>query len=353
MSDYWNVLAFLPNLGLKATQAFRVGDIQICSGDSADLTKLISSPANETAAAMHKAFSTTFGRKYRPACLLFRGGYTPIAAPLRDFRNLVAVSSVAGGTASTLNGGQWLVVHSDHFLFGHHVPGKTGWIITLDGHVQGMNDEVAKFQGHSLASIDLPTHFGVIVDEVLYELLCWSWQQLHIKGKRRGRHRRVFRSLEVAFQAARYPSDGLTTPNDLGTRIGLWVSAFEILLNPKKSVDKVIVEQALEAAAWGDPKLRAKRYKVRQNKKDVRVSLPAKLYDQLYAARNTFTHGNSIVGRPLRWVRGKQRLSLINCAPCLFAAALRSTLKKIGAAIDDDDFWNGMDQIGSALLPKV
>jgi hypothetical protein len=41
----------------------------------------------------------------------------------------------------------------------------------------------------------------------------------------------VFRSLEVAFQANRFPSDGLSSINDIGTRIGLWVSAFEVLFH--------------------------------------------------------------------------------------------------------------------------
>jgi hypothetical protein len=97
----------------------------------------------------------------------------------------------------------------------------------------------------------------------------------------------------------------------------------------------------------------AKRDTVRQNKKSVRVSLPAKLYDRLYAARNTFMHGNSIVGRPLRWTRGKEHLPLISCAPCLFAATLRAALTGLGAVtVEDNEWWSGMHNIGCALLPK-
>jgi hypothetical protein len=354
MSAQWNLLAFLPNLYLKAPAAFSVGDVQICSGESSELSNLASSSANETALAMLGVFVTTFGTKYRPACLLFRKGPLPTAAALRDFRNLCAVAAVAGGTTSRLSGGQWNVVHSDHFLFGHHVPGSNGWITTLDGHVRGMNDEVDKFGGHSLASIDDPTSFGVLHDEPLYRMLCWAWQTLHQKGKAKRKLGRVFRSLEVAFQAARYPSDGLTTPNDVGTRIGLWVSAFEVLLNPKKSVDKVAIENALASCDWLEPKLQAKRYSVRQNKKVVRVSLPVKLYDRLYSARNTFMHGNSIVGRPLSWTRGTKRLPLISCAPCLFAATLRLPLVSFGAPFDEnDEWWSGLRQIGRALLAEA
>ena len=36
-------------------------------------------------------------------------------------------------------------------------------------------------------------------------------------------------SLEVAFHAALFPADGLASINDVGTRIALWVSAFEVL----------------------------------------------------------------------------------------------------------------------------
>jgi hypothetical protein len=44
----------------------------------------------------------------------------------------------------------------------------------------------------------------------------------------------MFRSLEIAFHALRFPTDALLSVYELGVRIVLWVSAFEVLLYPSQ-----------------------------------------------------------------------------------------------------------------------
>ena len=90
---------------------------------------------------------------------------------------------------------------------------------------------------------------------------------------------------------------------------------------------------------------------VTQHKRKRRVSLPVKLYDLLYTARNTFMHGNRIKGKPLLWERGDAPVRLDLIAPCLFGAALRAALRDIAPTPGPYDEMLGLDLIEKAFLP--
>ena len=151
-----------------------------------------------------------------------------------------------------------------------------------------------------------------------------------MQNRREWKTRVLFRSLEVACQAARVPAVGTRTPtiHDVGIGLALWVSAFEILSHPKEGdATRTTVLDLLETAAWKTSKLKARRFKIWGPKKTIRrISLVQKLYCELYRARNDFLHGNRVTASKLFPLNKSGGPTLLHCAPLIYRAALLETL---------------------------
>jgi len=166
----------------------------------------------------------------------------------------------------------------------------------------------------------------------------------------------LFRSLEVAFQASRFPSDGFSSINDVGTRIGLWVSAFEVLFHPGGgSVNKHLVQVAIARTRLKDPRLRRNLYRRTWGRppRTFSIPFPALVYDDLYRARNAFMHGNPVTALDLLFRRSGKYPPLIVLAPLLYSVALRTYLRSTLTVLDDewiDERWFGLGKIEEALL---
>jgi len=148
---------------------------------------------------------------------------------------------------------------------------------------------------------------------------------------------RLFRSLEIAFHASLYPADGLTSINDIGTRIALWVSAFEVLCHPGGGVNKRHVQMVLANTPFSEKGLSSTRFSVKHGGTKFRATLPEALYDDLYWARNQFLHGMPVRRAMLRYRQSKGYAELTDVAPVLFNAALVSQLNSLrvpGAPMD-------------------
>ncbi|PZR84632.1 MAG: hypothetical protein DLM68_12350, partial [Hyphomicrobiales bacterium] len=91
--------------------------------------------------------------------------------------------------------------------------------------------EVEQFHGQS--SPDLPVKELCEVDEPLFKALLSRWKRHYIGNRQRWQDRALFRSLNMAVQAAQLPAGIDTTIYDLGRMSALWVSAFEILAHPR------------------------------------------------------------------------------------------------------------------------
>ena len=182
--------------------------------------------------------------------------------------------------------GQWRPLYSDFFLFSSFVAAKNGWIQNLDGPVGGMDDDVEHFAGQCSSQIGLPDGFSLDVDPVLLKRLLRAWEENYLDQPAQQPWLRLFRSLEVGFQAGRFPSDGLSSINDIGTRIGLWVSACEVLLrSDTDNIDKWLVQQAIGAVELSNPRLTRKRFSIQHRGRSYKVALPARIYDDMYRAR--------------------------------------------------------------------
>jgi hypothetical protein len=354
----WHLFFILPNLCPKPPSAFATDFLAICSGKDPLLQLVANTAGDATSLAMLGKYRSWFGKPYVPGCVLVRSDAPDAvrqAETLRAFRNVCAAATITSCAARALTGGQWLPLYSDFFVFASHVADKSGWIQNMDGPVGGMNDDVENFVGQCGGQIDMPDAFSVGADPVLLKRLFAAWDLYCLKKQRRQELLPIFRSLEVAFHAARFPSDGLSSINDAGTRVGLWVSALEILAHPGAGgkADKEKVQTLLGQAKIHSKALKRRRYTVSHWKKTYTVALAGRIYDDLYAARNAFMHGNAVEGRDLQFRKSWKRPSLMRLAPLLYSLALRATLDRLmpkaPELIDVEDDFFGLGVIEKGL----
>ena len=342
MAEQWDLLFTLPNLSVPIPTPFAAGGYVVCSGDDPRLQNLTVNAGNATSQKLLDRFTTARGEAYRPACFLVRSNI-PIAQrnaeAIRAFRNVCSISTTTAAYAVGLDSphaAQWRTHWSDQFLFGYFVAGKSGWVQTLDGASKGADDKIPHQQ--PAAQFGKPANWSIIVDEPLLERLLGCWRRCYLQNRDRGKLLRLFRALEVAFHASLFPADGLTSINDIGTRLALWVSAFEVLCHPGGSVNKRHVQKTLSDAPYTLKEVKAKRYVVSFQGNKIRATLPEALYDDLYWARNQFLHGMPVHPVTLRYCQSKHYVALANVAPVLFNAALVSHLNRIGVAGEPMEF---------------
>jgi hypothetical protein len=76
----------------------------------------------------------------------------------------------------------------------------------------------------------------------MFEALFRRWKRHYLARGRLWSDRALFRSLNMAANAAQLPGGIDTTLYDLGRMTGLWVSAFEILAHPHTGTDPSYIE---------------------------------------------------------------------------------------------------------------
>jgi hypothetical protein len=363
----WNLYVILPSLGLTAKDnPFRTEFMQIVSGDDPALAKLSMNTGDETMTRLCERFASHYGDKYRPACLLIRADSPDVlrsGEAISTFRNACCVATVTFATHYAIKGESWRweQAHSDHFMFAPEIALKDGkGVFKVGAIVSGWTDEVDTFHGHPSHLIEKPTSFSLNADAVLLERLFRVWRSVHLGGVDTAATRRLFRAMEVAFHAARYPNVSLGTRiSDVGTRIGLWVSAFEILCrgDGEGRVKKLDVLEALARTEWAaDSPLRDKRFGVWMSRERgvEGATFVEKVYDEIYTARNAFMHGNPVTNESLKLKCVPGGGLLAAYAPVLFNIALRSFLAKDfpHEPSEDEEFadgWLYFDEIERTL----
>lgn len=138
--------------------------------------------------------------------------------------------------------------------------------------------------------------------------------------------RSLFRSLDVAFQAAAAPTRNGGSMHDYGVVIALWISAIEILVWPSKRRADQRATLAFLATydGWTSSRLR-RRSNVAVfggNKGKTRVRWIEWACNRLYDARNSFLHGDPVSRQLFSPVRSNRRTSLMEVAPLIYRTAL-------------------------------
>ncbi len=162
------------------------------------------------------------------------------------------------------------------------------------------------------------------IDGPLIRALISEWIQRFSEGNDEWHKRALFRSLNMANEAARMPAITSATFYEFGRSLAIWVSAFEILVHPGGTGEANIytVFDALNQVPWLSQSLATKTYPV--GKKGTPRNLACKVYEAIYGLRNDFMHGNEVGSEDL--VVGTDRRQLIDYAACLYRLLLSGKL---------------------------
>jgi hypothetical protein len=129
----------------------------------------------------------------------------------------------------------------------------------------------------------------------------------------------LFRSLNMANEAAKIPTSTAASFYDVGRSLSLWVSALEILAHPGgtgKSSPQLVLK-FFRSLKWVKPD--ATHATHRKLSKCANM-----LCDEVYSLRNAFLHGNQVSPRELLF-KDTER-PMIDYAACLYRLALTSFL---------------------------
>jgi hypothetical protein len=276
------------------------------------------------------------------------------ADALRAFRNICALVTTTHGWGAALDGVAIRpILWSDSFKFGFYSPGQKDGYVSLHGAIEGYESvaRMRKMRFHPDVPFDGLRNLKPQVDKQLLTRLLVAWRRFYLQRKQRNFYRSLFRSMDVAFHAGLFPSDGLTGMSDAGLRLALWVSAFEVLFHSggkKGWSDKLAVQTAMAAGPWDYAKVIRKRYKVTRPAR--KVSLVEKIYEELNNARNDFLHGNPVSALTLRFGRRGNRPSLVTLAPALYHGALLAFLHGKVPGGPDEELPEGTSSVEAAIL---
>jgi hypothetical protein len=339
ISDNWEFRFLLHNLELK--EAFDSEFMAIVPNNDARLSKIIADvPA---VASLIQNFTDQFGKQRYPCALLNRkdapGSIKSLDA-IVSFRNIFALSCLLYACPRTIKSRNvffplWL----DFFdFYPISLTRDPNFLHILSPAINGTN-QPQKFRAQVSPGLPDSAHLRFTPDDRILSPLLHVWTREFTKAKTSGRKTRVlFRSLEIAYQAAGVPTRNRSTIYDFGSHIGLWVSAFEVLVHPRKGDAGLrTVVALLRDFEWHSPRLRRRSFLIvkswkkrnpnRWKKAKMRVNLVQNLYGELYEARNDFLHGNAVTASRLFPFRNKRRPSLTQVAPLVYKVALSCFLK--------------------------
>ena len=290
-------------------------------------------------------FTDQFGKKRNPSVLIVRND-APAQVRTIDaavcFRNLVAISCVVQGRQESL--GQLNVrgtLYTDFFdFYPTTITADRTAVRTISPALDGW-DQPQEFHGMTSPGLPSTEWVGVEPEESLLRPLMEAWNNFYTGPKLyECEATGLFRSLQVAYHAAAMPASNQQSIYDFGVRVGLWVSAFEILAHPRLSGGKgnanfKTVKELLEKQTWSNAELRDCKHDVHYDNECHKANLVVKLYRDLYKARNCFLHGNAVLLEHLFPFKNNKRPPLTHLAPLIYRAALLGFLDRFAAPVKE------------------
>lgn len=182
---------------------------------------------------------------------------------------------------------------------------------------------VEEFDGQTFAEQSPQTLMEGDVDLALANELLRRWVARFSTPQPDWHSKALFRSLNMANEAAGIPAPTASVFYDVGRSLALWVSACEILAHPggNQPSNFGTVAAVLESVGWLDNRLSNATYQVGPKPQHV-GTLATWIYKAIYELRNDFLHGNDVDG-PALLLNGKP---IIDFAGCIYRAALTGVL---------------------------
>lgn len=338
----WTLASVLPNLQLCWPIDTLSGVVAMVPHSDRRLATIRAT--SNAAAKLLDGFRDIYSNRLEPSAVIVRDDApekVKTVNALVDFRNCVAMSSIAPGYAQLRppTGTPINPLWSEAFAFYPIKVSRSDTLITITPAVNIGSSPGTPFMG-------MPNPGLVVysdrfhIDFRLLGLLLQAWERRYVRpGREAWNLRAVFRSMEMAYRALEVPIANESSVHDSGTTFALWVSAFEILAHAAKregEVGEADVLDALSKVPWADPRLHHRRYAMRRRRKKKastkkgpskpvpKKTLAESMYHALYEARNTFLHGNQVRTQDWRYSTISGASSLGNLAPVLYRSVLVS-----------------------------
>lgn len=252
-------------------------------------------------------FADSFGVKHRPSVVLLQSEAPPpyrTGRALASFRDVLAMSVVPYKRAQVLKEQQYGTginpLFSDAFDFYPWMVDKKNESLILSTPALIASHNIETFSGQLTPGIAASVLDET--DEPILKCLIDRWERGYSSTRPDWSDTALFRSLNMANQAARTPFATAGTFYDQGRLVALWVSAFEILAHPGGTgeVGASYVKRILSgnnSTAERDPLTKSDR------------KLRHAIYDELNRARNDYLHGNPVDDDRLVLAGGKWDLT--------------------------------------------
>lgn len=319
----WPAAAVLPNISVAAA----------IEGDGIALVP----PNDERIAAGHPniirfldRFTDAFGSRHKPASLVVSPEVPKLTRDIdciASFRDILVASVIPYSRAEReLGSKRHEVCYSDYFEIYPWMLGENPEVLVANTPALLSIYNIEAFNGQSSPSLSVPDLNEL--DELLFEALVPRWRAHFLNNDHNWNNLALFRSLNMAQQAAGLPAGRAITFHDIGRMLGLWVSAFEILVHPGGGGTAGFkqVYQLLDQGQYATEELTTKSWSAYPSKKTVQDdSLLCRIYGELYRMRNDFMHGNPIDLQLITPPDGKPSLFWI--APLLYRCALAAFLQ--------------------------
>lgn len=273
------------------------------------------------------------GNAITPATLIIRDDWhedmSKRVEPVISFRNAVAIASIlrvrAGWPDSGWAGPSWSET------FDHHPA-----LLRLDGSQFDFRTPALNSIGFRLDDLSLTPDLRVprvhlrFIDNLLADHLGRVWHLRFRRKREMRRTARVFRSLEVAYEALSIGFKNYASLTETGLGTIPWTTAIEVLASPPdRNVQKWDCTGLIaQYQGFHEPELRHRRYWVKDKKgRRHTMTLPQKMFLKLYDARSKFVHGDKVSER-LLLPFGDDAPPLLSLASTIFRTALLAYLEK-------------------------
>lgn len=279
------------------------------------------------------SFRNEYGLSYSPSVLVARAD---AAEALRrsleafvSFRNALALSVILRGRAGLVaDRGSATTTWSDTFDFHPAQLGGGGRMILQSPALTSLVSPAAKLALTHSPYVQLEGR-RLWPDHYLLRALGLAWRRRFTPRPKTDQFGdRLFRSLEVAYQACGVGAKNEASIHEYGTQIALWVSACEILSWPERRRADLPAVLALLDKYQGRDETRRRRFTFTFRKSRLRLSAPQRAYAYLYRARNDFLHGNPVDINTMLTRHAKAPIGLPRIAAVVYRTALVAYLSK-------------------------
>jgi hypothetical protein len=322
--DKWTPMLVLPNLDVRC--AVECEFAAIVSPVDSRVEQLRKD--HPTLTQFLGKFSGQFGEQRWPSLLILRADAPDTcrtAEAVTAFRDLASLSTIPLARAQRLRFDRGEpFAYSTAFQFYPWTLDKRYEDLIMTNPASLSTHLLSKFNGQSFPEQSQTSLGDRDIDMPLAKALLERWVTRFPQASTAWNDRVLFRSLNMANEAARIPALVASTFYDTGRTLALWVSAFEILAHPGGTGQSnfTTVADMIERVKWLDPALGSATHDVVIGKRTSQRPLATWVYKKIYDLRNDYLHGNDVEGPSLML----NKKPVIDFAACLYRLALTGFL---------------------------